>query len=224
MTTKNNQNVEEVVKEDNFLVKNWKKLAIGCGAVAVCVLGFVGYKNLVSEPRELSASEALAGSENYIKQGDFEKALAGDGKGSIGLQAEIDQYGSTAAGNLAQLYAGIAYYNQGKYDEAIKALESYDGCGDNMISPAAKAALGNCYACKGENEKAADLLLKAAKEADNASLSPVYYIQAGELFELALNKKDKALECYQTVKDSYKTAYQVQSGEIEKYIERASVK
>ncbi|MCQ2223497.1 MAG: tetratricopeptide repeat protein [Bacteroidaceae bacterium] len=215
--------VEEAAQEQSFLVKNWKKVAIGCGAIAVVALGCVGYTKLVSEPKELAAAEAIAASENYIKQGDFEKALAGDGQ-NIGLQAELDQYGSTKSGNLAQLYAGVAYYNEGKYDEAIKALESFDDCGDNMVSPAAIAALGNCYACKGDNQKGAELLVKAAAKADNASLSPVFYIQAGELYELALNNKEKALECYNKVKDSYKAAYQVQSGEIDKYIERASVK
>lgn len=223
MTKQNVKSVEEEVQEQSFFAKNWKKLAIGCGAVAVVVLGFVGYKKFVSEPKEKAAAEAIVGSENYIKQGDYDKALAGDGQ-SIGLQAELDQYGSTKSGNLAQLYAGIAYYNQGKYDEAIKALESFDDCGDNMVSPSATAALGNCYACKGENQKAAELLEKAASKADNASLSPLFLIQAGELYELALNNKDKALECYNKVKASYKAAYQVQSGEIDKYIERASVK
>lgn len=223
MTKKNVKTVEEVVKEPSFLEKNWKMMAGGLGAIAVVVLGYVGYQKLVSEPKELAAAEALAGSENYIKQGDFDKALAGDGK-TIGLQAELDQYGSTKSGNLAQLYAGIAYYNQGKYDEAIKSLESFDDCGDNMVSPAAIAALGNCYACKGDNQKAVDLLEKAATKADNASLSPMFLIQAGELYELALNNKDKALELYKKVKDTYKASYQVQSGEIDKYIERASVK
>lgn len=223
MANKKIENVEEIAQEQSFLAKNWKKLAIGAGAIAVVCFGFVGYKKLVSEPKELAAAEALAGSETYIKQGDFAKALSGDGK-SIGLEAEINQYGGTKSGNLAQLYAGVAYYNEGKYDEAIKALESFDDCGDNMVSPSAMAALGNCYACKGDNQKAAELLEKAASKADNASLSPVFLLQAGELYELALNNKDKALELYKKIKDTYKAAYQVQNGEIDKYIERASVK
>ncbi len=224
MTKEKMTNVEEVVEEQSFFAKNWKKLSIGVGVVAVAALGFVGYKKLVSEPKELKASEVLAGSEQYMLQNQYDKALAGDGQGSIGLEATINQYGGTDAGNLAQLYAGIAYYNEGKYDQAVKALESFKDCGDNVISPAAMAALGNCYACQKQYDKAVAKLEEAAKKADNASQSPLYLIQAGEIYEYSLNNKEKALECYKKVADNYKTSYQVQRGEIDKYIEHVSAK
>lgn len=224
MTKEKMTNVEEVVEEQSFFAKNWKKLSIGVGVVAVAALGFVGYKKLFSEPKELKASEVLAGSEQYMLQNQYDKALAGDGQGSIGLEATINQYGGTDAGNLAQLYAGIAYYNEGKYDQAVKALESFKDCGDNVISPAAMAALGNCYACQKQYDKAVAKLEEAAKKADNASQSPLYLIQAGEIYEYSLNNKEKALECYKKVADNYKTSYQVQRGEIDKYIEHVSAK
>lgn len=224
MTKEKMTNVEEVVEEQSFFAKNWKKLSIGVGVVAVAALGFVGYKKLVSEPKELKASEVLAGSEQYMLQNQYDKALAGDGQGSIGLEATINQYGGTDAGNLAQLYAGIAYYNEGKYDQAVKALESFKDCGDNVISPAAMAALGNCYACQKQYDKAVAKLEEAAKKADNASQSPLYLIQAGEIYEYSLNNKEKALECYKKIADNYKTSYQVQRGEIDKYIEHVSAK
>lgn len=215
---------EEVVVEQSFFAKNWKKLSIGLGVVAVAALGYVGYKKLIAEPKQMNASIALSGSEQYMLQGQYDKALAGDGQGSIGLEATINQFGGTDAGNLAQLYAGIAYYNEGKYEQAVKALESFSDCGDNIISPAAIAALGNCYACLKQNDKAVAKLEEAAKKADNASLSPIYLIQAGEIYEFGLNNKEKALECYKKVADNYKTSMQVQSGEVDKYIERASAK
>jgi hypothetical protein len=63
--------------------------------------------------------------------------------------------------------------------------------------------------------------MKAADKANSHSLSPIYLIQAGQVYE-KLGKKSEALKAYQTVKDKYFNSYQ--SMEIDKYIERASVK
>ena len=64
-------------------------------------------------------------------------------------------------------------------------------------------------------------LKKAAKLADNGSLSPIFLMQAGELLE-SMGKADEALKLYQEVKDNYKNSMAVQQQEIDKYIERAS--
>ena len=42
-------------------------------------------------------------------------------------------------------------------------LESFTPQNDEIISPSAVAALGNCYATKGDVEKGIDKLLEAAK-------------------------------------------------------------
>ena len=88
-----------------------------------------------------------------------------------------------------------------------------------MISPAAEGALGNAYANLNQLDKAVDHLKKAAKMADNNSLSPTFLIQAGEILE-SQGKKAEALELYKEVKEKYFNSMQYQS--IDKYIERAS--
>ena len=88
-----------------------------------------------------------------------------------------------------------------------------------MVSPAALGLLGNVYANLGQNDKAIEYLLKAAKKADNNSLSPTFLIQAGELYE-AQGKPEKALECYNEIKTKYVNSMAYQ--EIDKYIERVS--
>ncbi len=95
-------------------------------------------------------------------------------------------------------------------------LNKFDGCGDEMISPAATALKGNCYAELGENEKAAELLLKAAIEADNNTISPTCLLQAGQILEV-LGQKDKALDCYNQIKNKYQQSSLYY--EIDKYIE-----
>jgi tetratricopeptide (TPR) repeat protein len=86
-----------------------------------------------------------------------------------------------------------------------------------MISNAAIGTLGNCYAQLGQNDKAAATLVKAAKKANNTTLSPIYYLQAGQIYE-SLGKNAEALNCYETIKANYPQS--IYSGEIDKYIER----
>jgi len=203
--------------EEGFLQKNLKKIIILCSVlvalVIACIVGHMWMQN-----RSQKAAEALFPCEQYFQQGNFEKALNGDGQECVGLLAVADQYGCTQSGNLAKLYAGLAYAQMGKYDDAKKFLEDFDGEDDEMVSPAAMGALGNVYANLNDNAKAAETLVKAAKKADNNVLSPHFLIQAGELYE-ALGDKDKALEVYEQVKANYRDGQA--AVEIDKYIERA---
>lgn len=213
---KNNQNAapveeQQITKTEAFFDKN-KKALIGCVvAVIVIIAGIILCNTYYLKPRAEKASTELAKSQELFDQQQYEKALPG-------FQKVADEYGSTDAGNLAQLYIGICQANLGKWQEAVNALESFSGQDDQMISPAAEGALGNAYANLNQLDKAVEHLKKAAKMADNNTLSPVYLIQAGEILE-SQGKKAEALELYQQVKEKYVNSMQYQS--IDKYIERA---
>ena len=159
----------------------------------------------------------------------FEQALNGDGATFSGFVKIANDYSSTDAGNLAKLYAGLCYANLNKWNEAVKYLDSYSPGNDAMVSPAAIAALGNAYAHVGKIDEAINALKKAADKADsksedgtNNSLSPTFLLQAGQLLE-SQNKKADALKVYQDIKKKYVNSAIVQSQEIDKYIERASL-
>lgn len=53
----------------------------------------------------------------------------------------------------------------------------------------------------GQLDKAAGTLLKAADKADSQALSPIYLIQAGQLFE-KLGKNSEAVKAYTLVKEN----------------------
>lgn len=213
---KENENGQAVAANPGFLVKNFKKVSIIIGAaVAVIVISVLANQFYIT-PRNEKAATEIASAQQLFVSGDYEKALNGDGTNAGFLQV-IDQYGSTPSGNIARLYAGLCYAHTENAAEAIKYLEAYDNCGDIMVSNAALAALGNCYAQVGETEKAANTLLKAAKQASNATQSPLFYIQAGELFE-SLGNNAEALKCYEAIKSEYPQSFQSQ--DIDKYIER----
>ena len=220
-------NVESALnKNEALFMKNKKAIIYGILAVIIIIGGYLAYSTYVAAPREDEASTALAKGQEYFANQQFDKALNGDGAAFKGFKAIASDYSSTDAGNLANLYAGLCYANLNKWTEAAKALEEYSPANDEMISPAATAALGNAYAHLNQLDKAVETLKKAAKMADseaegnaNNSLSPTFLIQAGEILE-SQNKKDDALQIYQDIKKKYVNS--PIATEIDKYIERAS--
>ena len=222
------QETESLNIREAFFLKNKKAIIIAVVAIIVIIAGVFGYVSQISGPREDKASTMLAKGQTYLANQMYEQALKGDGAGYVGFTKIADEYSSTDAGNLANLYAGLCYANLGKWAEAQKSLESFSSEGDQVISPAAEAALGDAYAHLNQLDKAVDAFKKAASMADskadegtNNSLSPTFIIKAGEILE-SQGKKDEALNLYQDAKKKYVNAMLVQSGEIDKYIERAS--
>lgn len=209
---------EAIEVSKSFVEKNIKPLGYGIGAILVVVIGILLIHQFYIVPNNQKADEALFAAQQLFADGNYDKALNGEGD-TKGFLAVADEYGCTKAGNLATLYAAICYAHAEKYQEAVDMLEDFDGCGDEMVSPSAIGLLGNCYAELGQNEKAVGLLLKAADKADNNTISPMYLVQAGQIYE-SLGQPEKALDCYKKVKENYINSAQYQ--EIDKYIERVS--
>ena len=222
-TTKQQQaapTMEESLNQSEAFFLKYKKAIIGAViAIVVIIACVILYTTYVSGPKEINASTAIAKGQEYFAAADFEKALNGDSASFKGFVKLADEYSSTAAGNLANLYAGLCYAKLDKWEDAVKFLENYDGSDDQMISPAAEGALGNAYAHLNQLDKAVSHLKKAAEKADNNSLSPTFLIQAGEILE-SQGKNDEALKLYQTVKEKYFNSMAFQT--IDAYIERVS--
>ena len=201
---------QEVTKTEAFFEKNKKAIIYGVVFIIAIIAGYILCDTYYLKPRANEANTELAKSQQLFDEQQYDKALTG-------FQKVADEYGSTDAANLAQLYIGICQANLGKWQEAVDALESFSGKDDQMISPAAEGALGNAYANLNQLDKAVEHLKKAAKMADNNTLSPVYLIQAGEILE-SQGKKSEALQLYMQVKEKYVNSMQYQT--IDKYIER----
>ena len=222
-----NSHVEKTNNKEDFFLKFKKQIITGVVIVLLVVAGAILYNVFVAGPREDKASTAIAKGEQYFNEEQFDKALNGDGAGYVGFVKIASDYSSTDAGNLAKLYAGLSFYNLGKYTEAVTYLEKFSTKGDAMVSPTATAALANAYAQTGNVDKAISTLKKAAAMADskaddvNNSISPTFLLQAGKLLE-SQKKNDEALKIYQDIKKKYVNSSLVQSSEIDKYIERVS--
>ena len=137
---------EQFSAAEAFVNKNRKYVIGAIVAVVVLGLGWYLYHQYVSVPRENKASTELAKGQEYFMAEQFDKALNGDGATFAGFKRIADDYSSTDAGNLANLYAGLCEANLGKWQEAVNYLESFDTSSDAIISPNAVDALGNAYA------------------------------------------------------------------------------
>lgn len=221
---KKEQKIEEPIaldvqlnKSGAFIEKNWKKIAVILGAIIVAVTGFYIYKNLMAD-KEIEAQKAIAVAQVAFAQEQYDQALNGDGN-SKGFIKIIDEYSGTKTANIAKLYAGLSYAKVDSVSEAIKFLEDFSTQDDDIVSPAAIAALGNLYIQKGDNEKGIKTLIEAANKANNDAVSPVFLLQAGQVYE-SMNQNDKAVELYNKIKTVYYRS--PISQDIDKYIERAT--
>lgn len=213
-------NVEEALTQsEDFLIKNKKAIIGAIAAVVILVVGVVLYKNYYAEPREAKAQAALYKGQQYFESDAYEAAINGDSLGFAGLIKVADEYSGTKAANLAQAYIGLSYAQLGKYEEALKALDNFSA-DDQMVAPAVKGAMGNCYAQLGQLDKAVSMLKAAANEADNNSLSPLFLQQAAEIM-MKQGKFDDAIDAFTTIKEEYFASYQAM--DIEKYIEQAKL-
>ena len=213
-------NVEDALTQSEaFLIKYKNAIIGGVVAVIIIVAGFIMYKNLYAEPREEKAQAALFKGQEYFEQDAYEQALNGDSIGYTGFLKVADDFSGTKAANLAKTYAGICYAQLGKYEEAVKMLDSFNGK-DQMVAPAILGAAGNCYAQLGQLDKAASTLMSAADKADNNTLSPIFLMQAGEIL-VKQGKYDDAVDAYTKIKDKYFQSYQAM--DIDKYIEQAKL-
>ena len=213
--------LEEALNKSEQFFENNKKTIFGCLiAIIVIIAGSMLYVAKVAQPRQIKAAEALFPGESYFIDGDYATALNGDAYGYEGFIEIAKQYGSTKAGKLAGLYAGICYAQLDNMDEAQKYLAKFKGS-DQMVAPSALGALAHCYATAGEYTKAISTFEKAAKKADNNLLSPNFYFQAGLIYE-SIDKPEQALKIYKMIKTQYPES--IESQDIDKYIARLTNK
>ena len=127
--------------------------------------------------------------------------------------------GTFYAQHFAGNKLGIINSSSNKLNALLRVIDDQYVDTVNMTDLVEKA-MGNCYAELGQLDKAASLLLKAADEADNNSLSPIYLLQAGEIL-VKQGKYDDAINAYTKIKDKYFRSYQAM--DIDKYIEQAKL-
>ena len=206
---------EAVSSSERFLVKNQKTIMSVLVAIIAVIAIILAVKQFYFEPREVKAQEALFQSVLAFEKDSMDLALNGNDEFD-GLLAVTDNYGSTKAGNIACVYAGLAYYEKGEYENAKKYLSKFSA-DDALLAPAVTAAIRNALVGMDNAAEAVKYFEKAAKVANNDVFSPLYLIKAANVYE-KLGDKAAALKVYEQIKKEYPTSQQAST--IDAYIER----
>ena len=211
------QNVAEAVSKTELFFKKYSNLIYGCViAVLVIALLVIAYNRFILQPKKAQAADQMAQAERWFEAGEYELSLTGDDN-SLGFDDIISQYGSKA-GQAVYLYAGIAKYRTGDYEEALSLLKKYKG-DDPILLGKAQACIGDTYVELEDLNNAVVWFEKAAKTTDNL-FAAGYLIKAGIACE-ELGNNAKALDLYKKVKDLYPNAPEAM--EIDKYITRLEI-
>lgn len=225
-TRKNKQEEENLVdvvetqetQSEGFLENNQNTI-FGILVAAVVLIGlYMLYSQFYKAPKEKQASEQMAAAQFQFSQDSFALALTNPGGGYEGFSDLASNFGGTAAGNTADLYAGISYLQLGEFDAAIDHFQSYDGAGE--IGPILKnGLLGDAFAEKNDLAQALSYYKKAANAGDNQGVTPYYLLKQG-LLELKNNNNAAAKDAFTKIKDKYPTSRFAQDAE--KYLMRAT--
>jgi tetratricopeptide (TPR) repeat protein len=185
-------------------------------AIIVIVGGFFAYRNLVSEPNEKKAVEAMFRAEEYYRQDSARLALNGDNI-NAGFLKIIARYGGTKAANLASFYAGSCYLKMGDYNNAVKYLKDFS-TSVKQLQERDYGLLGDAYSELNRKEEAAEQYKKAGTYFEKDELlSPEYLFRSGYLYE-SMGKTQDAIAMYRLIKDKYPTSQR--GADIDKYLAR----
>ena len=209
------ENLEETVsKTDQFYNEHKKTIWTVICALVVIALAVFAYVKLIYQPKCAEASQQAFPAEQSFEAGEFELALNGDGN-VLGLADVIKEYGSKA-GAAVFMEAGECALQLGQFEEALNYFKKYKGK-EPVLAARAIACQGDAYAGLEQYQDAVAAYTKAAAKADNV-FAAGYLLKAGIMYE-ELGNKDKALDCYKTIKDKYPQS--VEGYDIDKYITRA---
>ncbi|RNC84866.1 MAG: hypothetical protein ED556_09790 [Winogradskyella sp.] len=199
---------ESASKTEEWVVKNQNYIFGVVGVVALVVLAIMGYNRFIAEPNAKEAMNEMAKAQSYFDEALtatasdslYTLALEG-GEGKYGMLDIIEEYGSTPAGNLANYYAGMAYLNMKKYDDAIKYLSDFSSK-DIMLSAISKGGIGDAFVQLNQLEEGLEYYEKAIAANANDFTTPLYLMKAA-IVAMSLDENQKALDYLNRIKSEY---------------------
>lgn len=203
------EKVNLIVKIQGYIENNRKKvMTVSTVVVVATVLFFVikGFVEKKSEENQKIASVSLSRILPYYTSNDYQRALFGDslrtvrGQKIIGLVMIADEYGSTAQGKVAALYAGNCYLSMNQANESKKYFEMATGASSTLVKMGAYAGLGASYELQNNLSEAVKNYERASEiaETDDSKIRYTYY---SALCNEKLGNKETAEKKYRQIID-----------------------
>lgn len=146
-------------------------------------------------------------------------AMGNDSIAAVKYMEVAKKYGNSYGGNLAYFDAGMALYRQGKYKEALAALEKFSSK-DELLDANAAILRGDCNVNLNkypESIKCFEEAIGIAK--NNSEIAPRALLKEANVYD-AQKKYADALKCYETIKTQYPEFSLGNGMTIDAYIER----
>lgn len=190
---------EPILPADNSAVKNDKKVRTimmwTSIAIAFVVLGTIAYIFGYRQPAVEKGNNAI-GNADRIALFENNDSLA------LATYQQVANEHGFAAGNLAKLNAAIILYRQGKYEEALKAVDAYKPT-ESIIGATSLALKGDCLVNLDKYDDAIKAYDKAISRADkNPQLVP-YLLNKKAVVLMAQEKWNDAAKVYKTIETDY---------------------
>jgi len=213
-------------KAEAWVANNQKYIYIIVGLATVIVLGYLGFQKFIQGPKETEAANEMFQAQHY-----FDTALASNGaqadslynmsikggEGKFGFVDIIDNYGSTNAANLAHYYAGFAYLNTNRYQEAIDQLEDFKS-DDEILAALAVGGIGDAFLQLDQPEEALKYYDNAASMRSNEFTAPKFLLKAA-ITAIQLGKGEQASKYLNRIKDEFSTT--PEANQVPVYLGRA---
>ncbi|MDR6735793.1 tetratricopeptide repeat protein [Sphingobacterium sp. 2149] len=202
--SKNTNNTNQGFKpsKGSFFQDNQKSVVFILGGIVVLILLYFGYQKLYLDPRAEEASNRMYKAERLATIDSLQnKAIMGDGA-FLGFKQIADEYSNTKSANIANAYLGGLYLRQGKFEEAVKALEKYSPTGSQILDPLVIGLTGDAYSELKDYKKAADYYKQASEKSSNSYTTPMFLKKLGLVYE-AQNDYKGAETAYKKIKTDF---------------------
>ena len=202
--SKNTNNTNQGFKpsKGSFFQDNQKSVVFILGGIVVLILLYFGYQKLYLDPRAEEASNRMYKAEQLAPIDSLQnKAITGDGA-FLGFKQIADEYSNTKSANIANAYLGGLYLRQGKFEDAVKALEKYAPTGSQILDPLVIGLTGDAYSELKDYKKAADYYKQASEKSSNSYTTPLFLKKLGLVYE-AQNDYKSAETAYKKIKTDF---------------------
>jgi predicted negative regulator of RcsB-dependent stress response len=186
---------EKLQGAEHWIEQNPKTLIGIVGAIVIIVGGYFGFKYYQGN-QNAQAQKEMFQAVRYFEADSLNLAMKGDGN-NLGFEQIIEDYGMTAAGNLANYYAGVISLKQGKHSLAVFYLDAFKAS-DILVQARAYSLIGDAYMEQKKYEEAASYYEKASDYKPNKFYTPTYLMKLALAYE-KLNQNEKAMAAYDRI-------------------------